>query len=89
MTWRILTNAQWATIEPFCLGKATNPGQTGRDPRLFVETMLWIVHTGAQWRELPDEVGKWNSVFKRLRRWGGSKRDSPENLCTEQRASVF
>ena len=69
MTRSVLTDAQWSIIEPYCLGKATDPGQTGRDPRLFVEAVLWIVRTGAQWRELPVEFGKWNSVFKRFRRW--------------------
>ncbi|WP_199861167.1 MULTISPECIES: IS5 family transposase [unclassified Roseovarius] len=69
MTRHVLTDAQWAVIEPFCLGKTTDPGQTGRDPRLFIEAVLWIVRTGAQWRELPVEFGKWNSVFKRFRRW--------------------
>lgn len=69
MTRYVLTDAQWAIIEPFCLGKPSDAGQTGRDPRLFMEAVLWIVRTGAQWRELPGEFGKWNSVFKRFRRW--------------------
>lgn len=69
MTRRVLTDAQWAIIEPHCLGKATDPGQTGGDARLFVEAVLWIARTGAQWRELPEEFGRWNSVFKRFRRW--------------------
>ena len=51
MTRHVLTDAQWAIIEPFCLGKATDPGQTGREPRLFMEAVLWIVRTGAQWRD--------------------------------------
>lgn len=69
MTRRVISDAQWGLIEPFALGKRSDPGQTGRDPRLFMEAVLWIVRTGAQWRELPGEFGKWNSVFKRFRRW--------------------
>jgi transposase len=69
LTRRVLSDAQWAIIEPFSLGKKSDPGQTGRDPRLFMEAVLWIVRTGAQWRELPEEFGKWNSVFKWFRRW--------------------
>lgn len=69
MTRRVLTDAQWAIIAPHCLGKPTDPGQTGPDPRLFAKVVLWIVRTGAQWWELPEEFGRWNSVCKRFRRW--------------------
>ncbi|EHH06270.1 putative transposase [Mesorhizobium amorphae CCNWGS0123] len=31
--------------------------------------MMWMARTGSQWRHLPDEYGKWNSVFRRCRRW--------------------
>ncbi len=65
----ILTNAQWAKMAPFCLGKATDPGRTGGDGRLFTEAVLWIARTGSPWRDLPPTFGKWNTVFKRFRDW--------------------
>jgi hypothetical protein len=66
----MLTDAQWKVIESYCMGKRGDPGQTGGDGRLFVEAVLWIARTGSPWRDLPDEFGHWNSVFKRFRRWG-------------------
>ena len=65
----ILTDAQWTKIAPHFPGRECDPGRTGPDPRLFLEAVLWIARTGCAWRDLPPEFGKWNSVFKRFRRW--------------------
>src|SRR5277367_1159148 len=65
----VLTDAQWAKMEPHCLGKPTDPGRTGSDNRVFLEAVLWIVRTGSPWRDLPEFFGRWNTVFKRYRDW--------------------
>jgi len=65
----VLTDAQWAKMEPHCLGKATDPGRTGSDGRMFLEAVLWIMRTGSPWRDLPETFGRWNTVFTRYRYW--------------------
>jgi transposase len=65
----VLSDEQWARIAPLLPGKEGDPGRSGRDNRLFVEAVLWIVRAGAPWRDLPPQFGKWSSVWKRFRRW--------------------
>ena len=65
----VLTDAQWAMLEPYCLGKKSDHGRSGGDNRLFVEAVLWVGRTGSPWRDLPPLFGKWNSVFRRFRDW--------------------
>lgn len=38
----VLTDAQWAKMEPLCLGTVTDRGRSGKDDRLFIEAVLWI-----------------------------------------------
>jgi transposase len=56
-------------------------GRHGADNRLFVDAVLWLVRAGAPWRDLPDEFGNWNSVFRRFRRW--AKKGVWKRLFTE------
>ncbi len=65
----MLSDAQWAKMEPHCLGKPSDPGRSGTNNRLFVEGVLWIARTGSPWRDLPPLFGKWNTVFKRYSDW--------------------
>nr|WP_158259918.1 IS5 family transposase [Phyllobacterium phragmitis] len=64
-----LTDEEWVLISlllPAERGRGCRPAQ---DNRRYFEGMMWMARTGAQWRHLPNEYGKWNSVFRRYRRW--------------------
>ena len=69
MSRLVLKDEQWERVAPLLPGKAGDPGRTGSDNRLFLEAVLWMVRTGAPWRDLPEMFGNWNTVFRRFRRW--------------------
>lgn len=69
MIRRELTDMQWSRIESLVPGKKGDRGRSGEDNRLFVDAVLWILRTGAPWRDLPSEFGIWNSVYVRFNRW--------------------
>jgi len=51
------------------------PSERGRgcrpchDNRRFFDGMMFALRTGIPWRDLPEEFGQWNSIFRRFRRW--------------------
>lgn len=53
----VLTDAQWAKMEPHCLGKPTDPGRSGSDNRRFIEAVLWVVRTGKPERDPAGDTG--------------------------------
>jgi transposase len=64
-----LTDDQWGLLEQvFNL-----PGKRGRkhadDLRTVVDAMLYIAHTGCQWRYLPTSFGPWTRVWSQFPRW--------------------
>ena len=72
MDRKVLTDARWKKIEDLLPGKASDPGCTAKDNRLFVEAVLWIARTGSPWRDLPAELGNWHTTYVRFARWRDS-----------------
>ena len=64
-----LSDEQWQRVEGLLPGQPGSPGRSGDNNRLFLDAVLWIVRTGAPWRDLPERFGDWNSVFQRFNRW--------------------
>ena len=64
-----LTDEQWSILGPILPGQRGQWGGIAKDNQLFMNAILWILRTGAPWRDLPKEFGKWSSVHQRFRRW--------------------
>ena len=64
-----ISDCQWQKLYAFLQGHARAYAGQEQACRRFIEAVHRILRTGAQWRELPDRYGKWNSVFKRYARW--------------------
>ena len=62
-----LSDAQWKLIEPL-LPKQKRGGKWN-DHRTTFNGILWVLRTGAPWRDLPERYGKWGSVYHRFKRW--------------------
>jgi transposase len=65
-----LSDKQWLKIEPIITAKTGNwGGSNANDNRLFANAIFWIIRTGAPWRDLPPQYGKFNAVHRRYKRW--------------------
>jgi len=63
-----LSDQQWDTIKVL-LPTAKGRGRRPSDPRLMLNGMLWILRTGAPWRDLPERFGPWETVYARFNAW--------------------
>lgn len=69
MTTIKIADEQWRKIYKFLKAHPNTYAKQQEATRRFVEGVHWITRTGAQWRELPERYGKWNTVYKRFARW--------------------
>ncbi|MEQ1520604.1 MAG: transposase, partial [Aestuariivirga sp.] len=65
----LIKDAEWRFFEPFIVAVRGRGGRPAGNHRLVLDGVFWIARTGAQWRDLPEEFGKWGSVYRQFRRW--------------------
>ena len=63
-----LTDWQWQIFDPLLPDRGER-GPPIKDKRRTVNGILWVLRTGAPWRDMPKRYGNWNSVFVRFTRW--------------------
>jgi transposase len=64
-----LTDAQWQRLQPLLPSQAPRVGRPSLDHRIVINGILWILRTGAPWRDMPEHYGKWETVSGRFYRW--------------------
>lgn len=63
-----LSDEEWMVIEHMF----PKPKPTGRRPmpaRKAFDGVCWILRAGAPWRDLPEELGPWETVYAHFNRW--------------------
>ena len=65
----MLSDRQWAKLEPL-LPRYSSVGRPWTDNRAVLEGILWVLKTGARWRDLPSDFGVSSATcWRRLHRW--------------------
>lgn len=44
-------------------------GRPRLNNRLMLDGVLWVLCSGAAWRDMPERFGAWSTVYQRFRDW--------------------
>ena len=64
-----LSDEQWELIRDLLPANKKQRGCPWKDHRAILNAILWLLRTGAPWRDLPERYGPWQTVYDRFRRW--------------------
>lgn len=66
-----LTDSQWALIADLFVSPSPGPrgGRPRADARRCVEGILWVLRTGARWKDLPGEFPSYPTCWRRFAQW--------------------
>jgi transposase len=68
-----LTGRQWERLLPLLPPQKSARGRPSTDHRTVVNAILWVLRTGAPWRDLPSDAGVcWKTASSRFYRWTAS-----------------
>jgi transposase len=76
-----MSDEQWQQVEPLLPPQKPKTGRSNLDHRMVINGIIWILRTGAPWRDLPERYGKWQTVSSRFYRW--QKRGIWDRLLAE------
>ena len=65
----LMKTSELRFFESFIAAVRGRGGRWASNHRLVLDGVLWIARTPAQWCGLPEEFGKWSSVYWQFRRW--------------------
>ncbi len=65
----LMSDDDWSFVEPFLHTQGPKSGRPPSNHRLILDGIFWIARTGAPWRDLPNDFGKWSSVYRQFPRW--------------------
>lgn len=66
---RELPDKQWERLKALLPPQKPKTGRPAHDHRRIINGILWILRTGAPWRDLPEKYGPWPTVYSRFYRW--------------------
>jgi transposase len=64
-----LRDDQWERLKDFVPGGRKGKRGPRTDNRRFLNALLWMARSGARWRDLPEELGDYDTVKQRYYRW--------------------
>ncbi len=66
---QVLTDAQWALIEPLLPSSKGKRSRPFRDHRQVLNGIVFRYRTGCAWRDVPERFGPWKTLWKRHARF--------------------
>ena len=64
-----VTDEEWQLVDEYVTRPAAATGRPRRDARQMLNGVMWVLRTGAPWRDLPERFGPWETVYYYFNLW--------------------